>query len=93
MIIQRVRHHRDGPHKGKDEVFDPKRLTRTVSKGLFQLAIKKTPYQLNHWENRVFAASLNEVADLVKLGHSLWMTGNLTNQRNLISASQIDISP
>ena len=91
MIIRRVRVHTKGAHKGKEEVYEPKRCGRGPFKGMYQLAIKKTPYPLNHRENQVSAETLDEVADLVLKGCSLWMTGNLTRQRNLIAPDKIEI--
>lgn len=86
-MIYRERHHEAGDFAGQTERYEVSPHPET---GLFELGDPAVGKESHHKKNAIFTETLDAALHLVrKYGFSLRMRGNLTNQRNLISANEI----
>ena len=82
MLVYRVR-------EDTGEIYHP----AVRRDGRFQLADPQFGSKKHHRKHAVFADTIGEVMALVReRGFSLWMKGEKTKQRNLISPDQIIVS-
>lgn len=87
-IIYRNRMHNEGDHAGKIERFE---LSPHPESGLFELGDPKVGKAAHHKKNAIFTQTEEAALRLVRLyGFSIRMRGDLTKQRNLISANEIE---
>jgi hypothetical protein len=85
-LVFRDRLHKDGPFKGQTERYWPDPDDR----GLFELGDPKVGDKKHHKPNAIFVENELAAVRLVRAyGFSLRMKGELTGQRNLISADRI----
>ena len=83
----RVRVHDRGKFAGRIEHYFPD----TADNGLYELGDPKRGKEKHHKKNAMFAQLIEMALHLVRTyGFSIRMRGNLTNQRNLISANEIE---
>jgi hypothetical protein len=83
----RVRRHSGGDFAGQLEHYFPDADER----GFHELGDPKRGPEKHHKPNAIFVESIEMALHLVRTyGFSLRMRGNLTNQRNLISADKIE---
>ena len=83
----RVRQHTEGEFAGKVERYFPDRDER----GFYELGDPKRGQEKHHKANAIFVDTIEMALHLVRTyGFSLRMRGDLTNQRNLISADKIE---
>ena len=87
-MIYRDRHHNAGDFAGQTERFE---VSPHPVSGLFELGDPTVGNESHHKKNAIFTETLDAALHLVRShGFSLRMRGNLTKQRNLISASEIE---
>ncbi|MGB7404669.1 MAG: hypothetical protein WA906_03185 [Pacificimonas sp.] len=88
MTIYRDRIHAAGRFAGQTERYEPSLHTET---GMWELADPAIGSDNHHQKNAIFVKELDAALHLIrKHRFSLRMTGNLTGQRNLISAQEIE---
>ena len=86
-MIYRERAHIDGDFAGQTERYE---VSPHPVSGLYELGDPSIGAEAHHKKNAVFTETLEAALHLVrKYGFSLRMRGDLTQQRNLISASEI----
>ena len=87
LTPHRVRSHDDGPFAGHLEHYFPDADDR----GFYELGDPKRGNEKHHKKNAIFVETIGMALHLVRTyGFSIRMRGNLTNQRNLISADEIE---
>jgi hypothetical protein len=87
-MIYRDRKHDSGSFAGQLERYKPDPHPRT---GFFELGDPAVGRDAHHKKNAIFTETLDAAIHLIRTyGFSLRMRGNLTNQRNLISANEIE---
>ena len=83
----RVRRHETGQFVGRLEHYFPDADER----GFYELGDPKIGPEKHHKKNAIFTESIEAALHLVRTyGFSIRMRGNLTNQRNLIGAADIE---
>ena len=87
MVVFRERFHEDGDFVGQTERYEvsPHPLSE-----LYELGDPAVGKEAHHKKNAIFTETEEAALYLVrKYGFSIRMRGNLTNQRNLITAEEI----
>jgi hypothetical protein len=83
----RIRRHINGPFAGQLEHF----LPDADERGMYELGDPVRGTEKHHKKNAIFVETIDMALHLVRTyGFSIRMRGNLTKQRNLISADQIE---
>ena len=85
--VFRDRLHEDGDFAGQTERYE---ISPHPDTELFELGDPKVGKESHHKKNAIFTETLDAALYLVRnYGFSIRMRGNLTKQRNLISADEI----
>ncbi len=86
-LVFRNRLHDDGNLAGQTERYE---ISPHPDTGLFELGDPKVGKEAHHKKNAIFTETLDAALHLVRsYGFSIRMRGDLTKQRNLISADEI----
>ena len=85
--VFRNRLHGEGDYVGQTERYE---ISPHPDTGLFELGDPKVGKEAHHKKNAIFTETLEAAMYLVRsYGFSIRMRGDLTKQRNLISADEI----
>ncbi len=85
--VFRERHHVDGDFAGQTERYE---ISPHPVSGLFELGDPLIGEKKHHKPNAIFTETIDAAVHLIRTyNFSIRMRGNLTNQRNLIRAEEI----